>query len=170
MKQALTNASDDCRVLPLPPRGERGEAPRHDRHERGVVFDFSSGTTGAPKAVLFNARQMFGILRSVNAGFGWGPGLRLVTALPWPQKVGVRWTWRAHAVGGAVVCVPFPETRARLDRDIESFGVTALMSSPWQLRRLMASPPAPPSQRRLSFLCNAGAPITPVGVSSVKGR
>ena len=141
-------------------RWNGADPPRGDRLDRGLHYNFSSGTTGTPKAVLFVGGQCEAMSRSAATALGWTNKDRLVPALPWPHKVGLRAMMRMHLVGGAPLNEPFPETRDQLTHLIEEFDVTSLGSSPWQLRRLLASPaPSNARARKLRYLHTAGASI-----------
>jgi len=139
-----------------------GIPQRGDDPERPFLYHFTSGTTGASKAVLFSAGQFSGWALSRSNPFGSTASDRQVPATPWPTKVGLRDLVRIHLVGGTFVNAPFPETRQQLASLIHSFGVTQLAASPWQLRRLLNSE-TPPGLRLppLRVLSVGGAPVLP---------
>ncbi|HEY4373804.1 MAG TPA: class I adenylate-forming enzyme family protein [Burkholderiales bacterium] len=115
-----------------PARADRGDAPS--------VYLFTSGTTGAAKVLLLTHRQIFDKALAVARIVGTGATARIMGPAPWPSNVGMRYLQRAHAIGAACVNVPFAETRGELAGQLARFGTTLMYASPWQMRRLMASP------------------------------
>jgi acyl-coenzyme A synthetase/AMP-(fatty) acid ligase len=146
-----------------------GAAPRGDAPDRPFVFHFSGGTTGMPKAMLFdNARYLQNALSSVRS-IGADAADRMVSSRPWPTLPGLRHMLRMHVVGGAFINLPCPETREELEALIHRVGVTILVVSPWQLRRLLASaPPAAPRAQRLKVLYTAGGAVSPAELSAAR--
>ncbi len=73
-------------------RGRQQSSPADDDDERPVCICFTSGSTGAPKAVWFASRQLRAVAR-IDAGSAWGGGHGLssthfahvgfMTKLPW---------------------------------------------------------------------------------------
>jgi acyl-coenzyme A synthetase/AMP-(fatty) acid ligase len=146
-----------------------GDAPRGDAPDRPFLFHFSGGTTGVPKAILFDhARFLENMLVGMRE-IGADASDRLVPARPWPTLPGLRYLGRIHAVGGAFVNLPCPETRTELDAVIRDTGATMLTASPWQLRRLLATP-APPAPRapELKALYVIGAFIAPAEIQALR--
>src|SRR5579864_8461489 len=135
---------------------------RGDDPGRPFLYHFTSGTTGAAKAVLFSAGQFSDWALTLSNPFGSTANDRQLPAIPYPTKVGLRDLVRIHRVGGTLVNGNFPETREQLARLIHHFGVTQLAASPWQLRRLLHSE-APPGMRLppLRVLSVGGASILP---------
>jgi acyl-coenzyme A synthetase/AMP-(fatty) acid ligase len=86
----------------------------------------------------------------------------LVSSRPWPSLPGLRYLLRINSIGGAFVNAPFPDTRRALEDLIRNAGVSVLMASPWQLRRLLASPPAAgPGGPALNVLYIVGGFVSP---------
>ena len=136
--------------------------PRGDDPKRPFLFHFSGGTTGVPKVVLFSHEQFVNNMVVGAVQIGATGADRLVSARPWPTLPGLRYLLRIHTMGGVFVNAPFPETRQELERLIAESGVTILVASPWQLRRLLAS--APPRAGRgpeLRALYIIGGAVTP---------
>jgi long-chain acyl-CoA synthetase len=131
-------------------------------------YQFSSGTTGAPKAVLFSHRQFLDLALALVGRYGWKPADRLLPAVRAPAKAGLRYLFRILLAGGAFLNLPLPDTRRQLSEVIAARGATAAGASPWQLRLLLASPPAPDGAPRLGFLESIGAPITAVEIDAVR--
>jgi long-chain acyl-CoA synthetase len=144
-------------------------APRGDVPEWPFLFHFSGGTTGVPKAVLFDHAHFLGNALSSARSIGADAADRMVPSRPWPTLPGLRYTLRMHIVGGALVNVPCPETRDALQGLIHDAGMTILVASPWQLRRLLAS--APPAAARgpgLKVLYTAGGAVSPAELSAAR--
>jgi long-chain acyl-CoA synthetase len=136
----------------------------------GVPFfyQFSSGTTGAPKAVLFSHRQFLDLAVALVGRYGWKPSDRLLPAVRAPAKAGLRYLFRVLLAGGALLNLQFPDTRRQLSEMLDAFGATAAGASPWQLRRLLASEPAAQAAPQLGFLESIGAPISAAEIEAVR--
>jgi acyl-coenzyme A synthetase/AMP-(fatty) acid ligase len=141
--------------------------PRADTPERPFLMQFTSGTTGEPKAMLSSHGQFAG--RSLRAALAYGitPDDRLVSARPWPELVGMRYALRMHCIGGAFVNVAYPGTRGELAEAISAYGVTMMSASPAQLRRLLAEDGDPVELHALSV---EGAPVAPREVIAARER
>jgi long-chain acyl-CoA synthetase len=121
-------------------------AHRGDVPEWPFLFHFSGGTTGVPKALLFTHDRFLESLRRRASASGITPADRMMPSRPWPTLPGLRYMLRMHVIGGAFINIPCCETRDDLENVIRDTGMTRLVASPWQLRRLLASPP--PAGRR----------------------
>ena len=140
----------------------RDGAPRGDAPGNPFLFHFSGGTTGAPKAVLFDHARFLGNMLAGAREVGAKGSDRLVSSRPWPHLPGLRYLLRINAIGGAFINVPFPDTRQGLEEVIRDAGATILMASPWQLRRLLSSPPpAGPRGPELNVLYIVGGLVSP---------
>jgi long-chain acyl-CoA synthetase len=145
---------------------EGAVAPRGDEPRQSLLLQFSGGTTGVPKVVLFNHEQL---LAMADLQVGATAADRLVSSRPWPALAGLRYLLRIHSVGGVFVNAAFPETRQELERLIGQSGATILMASPWQVRRLLSS--APPTGHRgpgLNVLCVGAAFISPEEIRAAR--
>ena len=116
--------------------------PRGDHPERPFLYEFTSGTTGNPKAMCATGTQYTAMRMSAAPLWGWQDDDVMMPALPWPSKVGIRGLVRALLLGATFANLQFPETRHDLATLVERFGVSFIDSSPWQLRRLLASAPS----------------------------
>ena len=144
-------------------------APRGDDPARPFLYEFSSGTTGTPKVVLFSGDQYAAIRLTLARAYGLRESDIMVAALRWPTKVGLRGLVRAHLLGAAYADEPFPDTRGDLARLVGEIGVTSVDSSPWQLRRLLASElPAGLRRPPLRVLGTAGAFIAPREIQAAR--
>lgn len=144
-------------------------APRGDVPEWPFLFHFSGGTTGVPKAVLFDHSRFLQNMLVGALEVGADATDRLAPPRPWPTLPGLRYVMRIQVIGGTFVNVPFPETRDALERSIRDLGVTIQMASPWQLRRLLASPPpAGPRERELKVLYVVGGYVTPAEINAAR--
>ncbi len=143
------------------------DALRDARPERPFHYEFSSGTTGLPKTVLFSAGQWTTSIRVQLGLYGWRAGDRVMAATPWPSKVATRSLLRSHVIGGAYVNALFPDTRAELAGLVERFGVTCVRAVPAQLRILLASA-APARAAPLRFLDSAGTALAAREISAVR--
>jgi acyl-coenzyme A synthetase/AMP-(fatty) acid ligase len=144
-------------------------APRGDDPKQSFLLQFSGGTTGTPKVVLFDHRQFLANMLVRWVELGVTAADRLVSSRPWPTLPGLRYLLRIHAIGGAFVNTHAPETFEDLERLITESGATILVASPWQLRRVLSSDP--PKRRRapeLNVLYVAGAFIAPHEIEAVR--
>jgi long-chain acyl-CoA synthetase len=136
--------------------------PRGDAPERPFFYQFSSGTTGDPKVVLFSHAQLCANSLATLAQYGLGPGDRVLPAVVAPTKMGLRYLVRVLADGASLVNLPFPDTRQGLGELIRQFRITSATASPWQLRRLARSAPdSDATSHRLRALVCIGAGVTP---------
>jgi acyl-CoA synthetase (AMP-forming)/AMP-acid ligase II len=147
-------------AVELPARADAPNAP--------FLYQFSSGTSGRPKAVLLTHYQTHAFALSLVGRYGWRHTDRLVPAMPAPSKVGMRYLMRILFAGGALLNLPFPASRAALADLIVRFGATAAGVSPAQLRLLLASPAAGNPAPQLSFLESIGASIAPAEVEAAR--
>jgi long-chain acyl-CoA synthetase len=144
-------------------------APRGDVPGWPFLFHFSGGTTGVPKAVLFDHARFLGNALSSARSIGADATDRMVPSRPWPTLPGLRYLLRMHIVGGALVNLPCPETKDALQGLIHDAGMTILVVSPWQLRGLLASaPPAEARGRGLKALYTAGGAVSPTELSAAR--
>jgi long-chain acyl-CoA synthetase len=147
--------------------GESG--PRGDAPGKPFIFHFSGGTTGAPKAVLFDHARFLGNMLAGAREVGATGADRLVSSRPWPNLPGLRYLLRINAIGGALVNAPFPDTRQELEDLVRGAGATILMASPWQLRRLLSSPsPAGPRGPELNVLYIVGGFVSPEEIRAAR--
>ena len=144
-------------------------APRGDVPEWPFLFHFSGGTTGVPKAVLYDHRRYLANLLSGARAISAGRDDRMMPSRPWPTLPGLRYLLRMHVVGGAFINLPCPETREGLEALIHATGMTMLVTSPWQTRKLLASPaPGAPRAPRLKVLYLGGGAMAPAEIEAAR--
>jgi len=150
-----------CGKAELDSAGALAAPPRGDSAERMFLLHFSSGTTGAPRALGFTHGQFAAMIAAGAAADRWSHEDRLLTGRPWPSKVALRYAARLHMVGGALVRARFPRTREELARRIREQGVTAICGAPASMRELLASPAPADGLPALRALRVSGAPTRP---------
>jgi fatty-acyl-CoA synthase len=126
-----------------------------------VAVDYTSGTTGRPKGVMYHHRGAY--LQSLAMAFHTGLGLDSVFlwTLPMFHCNGWCFTWAVTAAGGTHLCLPriVPATVWDL---IERHGVTHFNAAPTVLAMLAEDPGAQPGRvRRPITVATGGAPPSP---------
>lgn len=140
------------------------QPPRLDDAERPFFYQFSSGSTGKPKAILFSHAQLCINSLVTLTHYGLGRADKVLPQVPAPAKAGLRYVLRALAGGGTFINLPFPTTRRSLGKLVADYGITAAMSSPWQLRRLATSPQGEAPVQLRALVC-IGAMVSPEDVA-----
>src|SRR5262249_23495476 len=134
---------------------------------RPFLYLFTSGTTGTPKICPYTVWQF--AARSAPTSIGPATSDRQLAAVRWPALAGLRILFRIHAVGGTFVNAPFPESKQQLARLVSELGVTQLVATPWQMRRLLMSETPPGSQMTgLRALQVTGAITSPQEVLEIR--
>lgn len=143
--------------------------PRGDQATQAFFFEFTSGTTGNPKAMCPTGREYAAMRMKAAQVYGWQSDDVMMAAVRWPSKVGVRALARALYLGASFLDMHFPETRRELAALVADARLTYLDCSPWQLRRLLASTPLPENALvPLRLLSAIGAAITPHEISAAR--
>ncbi len=124
------------------------------------IHIFTSGTTGDARRVLVTHGQAYGRLRSWVRAMAIDGSDRLMSPIPWPSSVALRYVLRAAVGGAAFANARLGETRAALGAALARYAVTHLAASPWQVRRLLQSPPPAQPLPPLRALDVAGAAIS----------
>lgn len=146
-------------------------ARRADDPGRPSVYRFSAGSTGEPKAAVVSNEKWAAMYVAQARALRLGSQDRVLPALPLPATMGLRSMVRAHAVGGAVVNLPFPRDLASLAQAVERHGITHAAASPAQLRFLLAQPaPAGLRMPPLRGVITGGAPLLPAEQAAVHAR
>ena len=119
--------------------------------------------------MLFDHARFLGNMLAGAREVGAKGSDRLVSSRPWPHLPGLRYLLRIQSIGGAFINAPFPDTRQALEDVIRGAGATILMASPWQLRRLLASPaPAGPRGPELNVLYIVGGLVSPEEIRAAR--
>jgi long-chain acyl-CoA synthetase len=160
-----------ARTLGTGPAIGQAPAPRGDEPDRLTPYRFSSGSTGVPKAATSKNALWTLQHAAASRALDFGPGDRLLPAIPLPHPIGLRYLLRIHAAGGALVNATLPQSLEELAELIARFGVTRIAASPAQLRWL-ASRPAPAGFRLppLAGIVTGGAPLSPEEQQAVRER
>lgn len=151
----LDPAGFDAKRAPLrsPARGDVPDQP--------FVYQFSSGTTGPPKAILFTHFQFAAYARAGAEADRWNEHDMALPSNAWPSKVGLRYLMRLHAVGGALVSADFPRSVRALAARVAA-GVTGVCGGSAQVRKMLGGE-VPPGETlsRLRVLRVSSAPSRP---------
>jgi len=152
--------------------------PRHEAvtDERALLaLNYTSGTTGTPKGVMYHHRGAYLQSLAMVSHFGLNGDARYLWTLPMFHCNGWCFTWAVTAAGGTHVCVPRPDP-ALVWPLIAAEGVTHFCAAPTVLLALVsqatgavAEPPrhivvavggAPPTPRLLEDCAARGLEVT----------
>jgi fatty-acyl-CoA synthase len=100
-----------------------------------IAVNYTSGTTGKPKGVIYTHRGAYLNAVSVALEFGLNPGSGLLWTLPMFHCNGWSMTWGATAVGATHVCLDSFDPQRALDL-AEAYPVTHLCGAPVVLSEL----------------------------------
>jgi fatty-acyl-CoA synthase len=126
-----------------------------------IAVDYTSGTTGRPKGVMYHHRGAY--LQSLAMAYHAGLALDSVFlwTLPMFHCNGWCFTWAVTAAGGTHLCLPRIVPATVWDM-IERFQVTHFNAAPTVLTMLAADPAADPGKvRRPITVATGGAPPSP---------
>ncbi|MCG7632331.1 AMP-binding protein [Gordonia McavH-238-E] len=153
---------------------DAGAPVRRDTDERGLLaINYTSGTTGRPKGVMYHHRGAY--LQSVAMAHhsGLGPGSKYLWTLPMFHCDGWCFTWAVVAAGGTSVCLRSIDTgliwRHLVDDDVTHFSaaptVLTMIAEDPSAARLdpvvqAATGGAPPSPALLARMAGLGIEIT----------
>ncbi|MFF0495640.1 AMP-binding protein [Nocardia aobensis] len=124
-----------------------------------LAVNYTSGTTGAPKGVMYHQRGAYLQSLAMASHFGLGPHSVHLWTLPMFHCNGWCFTWAVTAAGGTHVCLPKVEP-AEMWRLIRQEGVTGLNGAPAVLDMIAHSDDASPLSRAVS-VGTGGAPPAP---------
>ena len=148
-------------------RGSDGPLPwTVDDEDRTISINYTSGTTGLPKGVMYSHRGAYlnalgEIIHSRHS-----PRSVYLWTLPMFHCNGWCTTWGVTAIGGTHVCLPRPDP-ASIWSLIDSQGVTHFNAAPTVLIGLVNAPEAHPFPRRVT-ITTGGAPPSPTLVEALE--
>lgn len=136
--------------------------------ERGLLaINYTSGTTGRPKGVMYHHRGAY--LQSVAMAHhaGLGPGSQYLWTLPMFHCDGWCFTWAVTAAGGTHVCLRSIDT-AQIWRHLTDDGVTHFSAAPTVLTMIAEDPSAVVLDRTVRA-STGGAPPSPALLARMAG-
>ncbi len=137
-----------------------------DSEDRPIAVDYTSGTTGTPKGVVYTHR---GAYLGALAGLvetQLGPADTYLWSLPMFHCNGWCFSWGVAGVGATSVVVPRPEPAA-LWRELRA-GATHLCAAPTVLITLLAHPDAAKLDHPVTCVVG-GAPPSPTLIAGCEG-
>ncbi|MFN3614991.1 MAG: AMP-binding protein [Rubrimonas sp.] len=137
-----------------------------DEHQP-IALNYTSGTTGRPKGVVYTHRGAF--LNAVGnlMAFGFDRATRYLWTLPMFHCNGWCHVWAVTAAGGTHVCLDRPEPAAILSA-IADHGVTHMSCAPVVLYMLLEHGAGPVASR--VRVATGGAPPTPALLQALTDR
>lgn len=140
---------------------------RVDDEQRIISINYTSGTTGLPKGVMYTHRGAYlnALAELIHSRFT--PDSTYLWTLPMFHCNGWCGTWAITGIGATHVClrhVDFPEVW----RLIDEAGVTHLNGAPTVLLGLVTAPQAHPVENGL-IITTAAAPPNPVVLEGLEG-
>jgi fatty-acyl-CoA synthase len=141
---------ENATPLRVPPQDERAL----------MALNYTSGTTGRPKGVMYHHRGAYLQALAMNTHFGLTSETTYLWTLPMFHCNGWTFTWAVTAAGGTHVCLPRvgPEPIWRL---LHEAGITHLCAAPTVLTSLAHHPGARALTGRRVVAAVGGAPPTP---------
>jgi fatty-acyl-CoA synthase len=143
--ELLARGSDD----PLPWAVEDEDAT--------IAINYTSGTTGEPKGVMYTHRGAYLNALGENITAGHGPGTVYLWTLPMFHCNGWCHPWAIVAAGGTQVCLRAPRGD-EIWRLIDEEVVTHMCGAPAVLSLLVNAPEAHPLERELVVMTAAAPP------------
>jgi fatty-acyl-CoA synthase len=136
-----------------------------DDEEAVISINYTSGTTGRPKGVMYTHRGAYLNALGEVIHSRHGPESVYLWTLPMFHCNGWCTTWGVTAIGGTHVCLRTVEP-ARIWSLIESEGVTHLNAAPTVLIGMVNDPAARALERPLT-VTTAGAPPSPALIEAL---
>ncbi|MYR07798.1 AMP-binding protein [Gordonia sp. SID5947] len=137
-----------------------GEAVWRDVDERGLLaINYTSGTTGRPKGVMYHHRGAY--LQSLAMAYhtGIGPASNYLWTLPMFHCDGWCFPWAVSAAGATHVCLRGIDT-AQIWRHLHHDGITHFSAAPTVLT-MIAENPSAARLERIVEATTGGAPPSP---------
>ena len=128
-----------------------------DSEDRPIAVDYTSGTTGTPKGVIYTHRGGYlGALADL-VETRMGPDSTYLWTLPMFHCNGWCFTWAVPGIGATSVVLPRPEPAA-VWRELRA-GATHLCAAPTVLITLLSHPDAAPLEQSVTCVVG-GAPLS----------
>ena len=125
-----------------------------------MALNYTSGTTGRPKGVMYHHRGAYLQALAMNTHFRLDADTTYLWTLPMFHCNGWTFTWAVTAAGGAHVCLPKVDP-GRVWELIAEEGITHLCGAPTVLTSLVHDPRARPITGRRVVAAVGGAPPAP---------
>jgi fatty-acyl-CoA synthase len=125
-----------------------------------MALNYTSGTTGRPKGVMYHHRGAYLQALAMNTHFRLGADTTYLWTLPMFHCNGWTFTWAVTAAGGTHVCLPRVDP-GRIWELLEEEGVTHLCGAPTVLTSLVHDSAARPITGRRVTAAVGGAPPAP---------
>ena len=133
-----------------------------------ITINYTSGTTGLPKGVEYNARGAYlnGLGEVIECGLNWTG--RYLWTLPMFHCNGWCYTWGVTAMGATHICLRRVDP-AEVYRLIREEGVTHMCCAPTVLTSLYSFPDAQDQDLSGVTIMTAGAPPAPQVIRTIEG-
>ncbi|WP_155053956.1 AMP-binding protein [Streptomyces blattellae] len=129
--------------------------------ERGLIaLNYTSGTTGRPKGVMYHHRGAYLQSLAMVSHFALNADTVYLWTLPMFHCNGWCFTWAVTAAGGTHVCLPRPEPDEAW-RLLAAEGATTLCAAPTVLISLIEADAAAPLRGTPAHVAVGGAPPSP---------
>lgn len=138
-----------------------------DDEERTISINYTSGTTGRPKGVMYTHRGAYLNALAEIIHSNHSPESVYLWTLPMFHCNGWCTTWGVTAIGGTHVCLRQVDP-AQVWSLIDSEGVTHFNAAPTVLIGLINAPEAHPFPRPVT-ITTAGAPPSPTVIEAIEG-
>ena len=125
-----------------------------------MALNYTSGTTGRPKGVMYHHRGAYLQTLAMNTHFQLGSDTAYLWTLPMFHCNGWTFTWAVTAAGGTHVCLPKVDPE-RVWELLHAAGITHFCAAPTVLTTLANHPAARPLTARRVVAAVGGAPPTP---------
>ncbi|MBF0278621.1 MAG: long-chain-fatty-acid--CoA ligase [SAR324 cluster bacterium] len=136
--------------------------------EATICINYTSGTTGNPKGVMYTHRGAYLNSLGEELTSGFDVNTKYLWTLPMFHCNGWCCTWGVTGVGGTHVCLRKVDP-GLVWKLIDQEGITHLNGAPVVLTSLMNSPQCPESLNIPITITTAGAPPSPTLIEQVRG-